>query len=643
MVNTKKVEESDELEGSGVGNNSFLQKLKLFFKGLSWEDYVLIGCIIIILILQANLIGSFKQLPSPLYGGDYYHQMGGINHVKYGGDAFKSFSTNDPVPSYFPIYSLITGNIARFFNISAMQAMFAFSYVLTIIALLLAYWLGFLLFRNKSAALGATLLFFFFTRIPIIKYRQFTEVTFFLFFFVCLYYVLKTRDWKWALAAGLAFGIGSLSHGSMFLYLLLFMPVLLVYMLLGQYVNYDKRKFSFNKQEFKEQWKKNLVLFLIILVIGFALALVYWYLPLSYMASSDPALREIVDLRILQGRGDFYSNLMARAGWVFSAVWGSFIYQYSFVFVAFTILGILALFFVKKWSRTIKFILLITISTIFIFWHFLITQPLLGAQVPVQEMRTFILPLLMFMFSGLFLSIIRNTVKNKLLKLGISVFVIILVLLTNFFIYNTYIKEDRWIQVGQSGSLPGPLLGAADFIIQNTDVNDAILTNHELGFAINALTGRKIVSIPRGHLSPVTDSVQRDADLAVMLYGSNNEQREKLFKDYNVKYLFWDSYWLRGEFIFDQDAQVVGLFDPIEVLDKPDWREYLDASNVTYEPIHTELNPNKRGKANQFDVLVVMPRMNITHPWHPSLNKYLELKFQAPQNNPSIKVYKVNV
>jgi hypothetical protein len=263
--------------------------------------------------------------------------------------------------------------------------------------------------------------------------------------------------------------------------------------------------------------------------------------------------------------------------------------------------------------------------------------------VPVHEMMTFIIPLLLFMFAGIALSIIFANIKNKKLNILIAILIILLILFTNFWAFNKKIEGDRWIKTGLD-PLPTPLLKAADYIITNTGVNDVILTNHELGFAINAVTGRKLVSTPRGsHNTAIADLNTRDAELAVILYGTNDDERERLMKKYGVKYLFWSNEWLRLEFTFNQKGQIAGLFDPLEVLDKPKWREYLNENKVQYTPMHTELNPNKRGKAKKFDVLVISPRANITHPWNPALNKYLKLELKYPEKNPTVKVYKVEI
>ena len=106
--------------------------------------------------------------------------------------------------------------------------------------------------------------------------------------------------------------------------------------------------------------------------------------------------------------------------------------------------------------------------------------------------------------------------------------------------------------------------------------------------------------------------------------------------------MYWDGYWQWSEFRTHPNG-ALEIFDPIEVLDKPKWREYLEKHGVEYKPMNLELNPNKRGKAKKFDVLVPVPRDNATAPWHPSLNKYLELEYEFPEVNPKARIFKVNI
>ena len=55
---------------------------------LSLEDYVLFFTVLAFFFFTLFMVFSFKQLPSPLYGGDYYHSMGAVNHFIFGGNPF---------------------------------------------------------------------------------------------------------------------------------------------------------------------------------------------------------------------------------------------------------------------------------------------------------------------------------------------------------------------------------------------------------------------------------------------------------------------------------------------------------------------------------------------------------------------------
>src|SRR3989338_6009562 len=51
--------------------------------------YVLILALTVAFV-NYNFLSQFKQLPSPLYGGDYYNHLGSIYHIYYGGSVFEN-------------------------------------------------------------------------------------------------------------------------------------------------------------------------------------------------------------------------------------------------------------------------------------------------------------------------------------------------------------------------------------------------------------------------------------------------------------------------------------------------------------------------------------------------------------------------
>ena len=56
--------------------------IKKFIKKLQWQDFVLIGIVLLYLFGQLSITHDFQQLPSNLFGGDYYYQMGCIESIR---------------------------------------------------------------------------------------------------------------------------------------------------------------------------------------------------------------------------------------------------------------------------------------------------------------------------------------------------------------------------------------------------------------------------------------------------------------------------------------------------------------------------------------------------------------------------------
>ncbi len=113
-------------------------------------------------------------------------------------------------------------------------------------------------------------------------------------------------------------------------------------------------------------------------------------------------------------------------------------------------------------------------------------------------------------------------------------------------------------------------LDVKEWIEKNTDINDVILTSNEVGFALNGLTGRKGINFRRAHSGSYVDVDSRYLDAAIILYGNNSEDIKKLLKKYDVKYVYWEYYWVNSEFIIDFTTNnVMGWYDPLMVLYSP--------------------------------------------------------------------------
>ncbi|MEM2379863.1 MAG: hypothetical protein QXS53_00855, partial [Candidatus Anstonellales archaeon] len=73
---------------------------------------------------------SFKELPSPVFGGDYYAQLGQINYVNRTLDIFGNQYYEGKLFSYNPLYSWLVVITMRLMNIDGISAMKLLSSIL---------------------------------------------------------------------------------------------------------------------------------------------------------------------------------------------------------------------------------------------------------------------------------------------------------------------------------------------------------------------------------------------------------------------------------------------------------------------------------------------------------------------------------
>jgi hypothetical protein len=187
-----------------------------------------------------------------------------------------------------------------------------------------------------------------------------------------------------------------------------------------------------------------------------------------------------------------------------------------------------------------------------------------------------------------------------------------------------------------------------NYLLKNTNVNDVILSTKELSFAINAISGRKVlVNRWAQQNNPYMNLPQRDMDAAVILYGNDTKKKLELIKKYNISYLYWDYYWFNSEFYFDRNGRLVGMFDPLMTYDTNKNREYLDRYVVKYIPMYFWVDPSARyDNVRKFHILIISPQnyYNFTNPWKQDLNKYLVEVWNYTYNGHKIAVlYKIKI
>jgi hypothetical protein len=310
--------------------------------------------------------------------------------------------------------------------------------------------------------------------------------------------------------------------------------------------------------------------------------------------------------------------------------------------------GFIGMILIRKRSEEIRYMLFLFIAAVIGYAHILVTEPLFKTELTPAVGGTPITVLsLVVPFFGLI--ILYNTLSARSARIkryGEHAFILIfiIVLSAGALGYTASKTKSQFFQSAEQ-PLPQYLQDITNWVDQNTNVDDVFLTDNEDGFMLNALTGRKLLASRRAHFGMFVDVDSRYMDAALILHGDDDSKRVELLKKDNVRYLFWHFRWLSNVYQFDGNGQIVGLSDPILIIDKDGYEKTLQKYNVSFQKVHTWLDPALRGdQYRQYDALLVKPELNITHPWSDQLDKYLVLeKSFYYQGLEAARIYRINL
>lgn len=582
---------------------------------------ILFLIIIYYLTTQQILISQFKSLPSPLYGGDYYFQLGSVTHIMEGGNPLKASNILNSEPGYFILYSVLVAYFGLLFSLTPIVAMFTFSQLLIIISLLLIYFLVYQIFKNHWIALLGSIIYLPLTTFPIVKYTSFTYAFLVPLFFLILYYFFEKRNLKSGVLLGIISGLMGLSHGSAFFVANFSLGILFLYLAFFQNFSINLKnlsiKIKFNKENILGLFK----LFLVPFLIGFSISLLYWYEPIFIhhgKTLNDMQNWAFADLSKFNNQMEFLFNTLKSYFFNLNNIKTFFI----------SIFSLFGVFLISKnlEDKKSKYILLLLIIGVVSSFHYFITEPILATHFSPQRMSYFTFPLATMLLFCFTIEKLISIEKIKKYKIPIVLILLSTILFAQHLEFQQNVKDNKWIQAGKQPLSPD-MLEMQKWIMSNTDINDIFLSTNELSFALNALTGRKVMITRRSQNSPFIDIDQMEADAGVILYGNDSEKRKELLKEYNISYLYWSNYWIQSEYYFDEKGKIAGWFDPILVRDIKNYKEYFDTYNISYFSLNTWIDPAiKRDKIRKFDLLFVSPKnyRSFEKPWNEDLDNYLK-------------------
>ena len=587
------------------------------FSGLKYA----IPIIIIFLAIYGYIFSEFQQVPGPMYGGDYYFHYGIINHI-YNGNLPWTCPQFQGEWAFYP-WLFHLGVAAIGWLTGSVFESYVLYTPLLIVALtgFVVYFLGKELFGKTEFAVLTTLAYLgtrlYIDYIP----ANFTVTLMSPLFLLTLLKAYKTADRKWIAAAGVSFGLFSLSHGSALMVGGFFIFLLFAYLLfqgrLGAAFDSGNAQwnFRFDKEGLSDSLKSSLKTVLPIAVIGFVISLLYWG-PVLFIYHF-----KILNLWNEFTQPDFaiYGGQIAKdvvLGYLFnaSALSG---YPQAFIMSVLTLAGIVLILTSKK-DENNTFLAVAFFSGFIGYFHYFITTPLLGTNYAPVRFETFMISPVSFLLGIYAIYAICNRVgkeENRKMFLGLAF---------AFFLITSAINinaqyNDVWTQVGRSPQSP-PIAEITDWVEENTDKNAVFLSHDELSFALNGLTGRKVVFERRTHASPYVDINERIADSSVILFGNDSGKTLELLKKYNISYVYWDYNWMatigtRPGFAFSEP-----------MLTSPKYADYLSGYDVNYTETKWYLDPAWRETYKKYDVLAVAPaKMSLFQPWSDEFAKHLRL------------------
>lgn len=542
-----------------------------------------------------QILSTFKELPSPIYGGDLWNHLGSIYHIYYGGSVFENgqmLGEIQWVPWLYHVYVVL---LSWFSGLDPMYASIFASLPMIFATAILGYLLvtRFNFSDNALIILAASLLLVRFY--PTYKYTDLAFLVIGPAVLLAWMLFLENRTLKRGALLAIVNALGALTSPQLF-----FSEIILFGVVgLNEFYSVYKKSGKFDFAQFTNmQFIESLKPFILIFAAFFILSLPYWFWPIFVYHGATPNNLQIY------GWADF-SKFGTQISYPLKTLFDTIL---PFGNIPVLLLGVVQLAGIyaiisRRSEQKFNFLFLAIIASFIALFHHLISYNLLGTQFAPERMYW----MLQFPLSIVEVAIGAGWLveRFKQSENPVGGACVILVVWSIFIsLSGTYVYQ--WTKAGQQ-PVPEHLQAVKSWILKNTNVNDVFLTDNEDAFMMNGLTGRKSVSYRRTHAPVYADMNQRMLDSAVMLYGSDDTKRAELLKKYNVKYLLWTNRWLQNEFAIGNDGRILGFFDPLMVPAKAEYKKYLSDNGIKFLEAKTYLDPAARSDYPMYDVIVAMP------------------------------------
>ncbi|MDD5337672.1 MAG: hypothetical protein PHS02_04275 [Candidatus ainarchaeum sp.] len=581
------------------------QKLNPLQGKLSADHLLLIAATLIMLYLNYSLLSSMKQLPSPIYGEDYWNHLGTIYHLFYGGAIFENGQMQGEIPWVPWSYHLIVSTFSKLFSLEPMQGVFLSNLMFIPITCYLLYRISSRFTKNIFVIIAAMLPLL--IRYPIYKYTDFAQVLVMPLLILAWFKYRENPSRNNIVILALAMAFASLTNVQ---------SLISSYMVFGTFFLADfipilQKNTSLSAVSSPESIN-SIKTYLILFFISFILALPYWFFPIFVYMGHTPN-----DL-FIYGWAD-YTKFDEQFGSIYNGL-SAFILpdlSLSGLVRVLTIAGILLVIKMRNNNKDFHSAFVLLMASFVALLHLLVTFNLFhvhfGAEAVYSQIQ-------------ITLAVVEFAVLGEFLRSKWSLVPFVLLILSAASFSEAWVQRDasQYYQTSKE-TLPQPMLDLQSWIDSNSGVHDVFLTDNEDAFMMNGLTGRKSVSFRRTHAPLYTDMNQRALDSAVILYGNNDSLRMALIRKYNVSYVLWTYRWFDNQYTFNQDGKLTGFFDPFMVPYKQEYEDYLKSNGVPYTVSYSRLDPAWLPNYPIYKVIVALPARNSQlKPWSEGFDAHIQ-------------------
>lgn len=576
---------------------------------------VLLVCLVVA-ALNFQFLSSLQQLPACLYGCDLYNHLGSMYHIYYGGSIFENGQLKGELPWVPWLYHLYVVALSIITGLDPLFGTIYSSLPLIFITGLCTFFILKKVTSNRLLILAGLLVML--MGFPFFKYGNFAvEVIVPIMFLAWLYY-LEKPDLKSSVFLALALAACNLTNVQLVFSQLILMGLIGLDFFLVQY-NKEKALGGAPKNCGISSAIAALKKFGPLFAAASLISLLYWYGPFFIAHMQTPNNLQIY------GWADF-SKISEQISYPINTFVSSYLPGTPIMQALglLEIFGMIAIFLRRNESRELRFFWLVLLAAFIALFHHLLTFNLLHMQFAPERMFLMLAVPLAPVMLVLSSEKIAKEINRKIKGVP-NLFVPAAVLVLMIFAFAASFSNAQSSDFAKAALMPFPSIYTElrGWALNNSRVDDVFLATNEDAFMLNGLTGRKTISNRRTHTPVYTDMNQRMLDQAVILQGNDSALRTALLKKYGVKYVLWSAQWHSNEILLNSQGQADRIFDPLVVIQTPEYKKYLDENKVQYASTRGSLDPAPNPNYPRYNLYLVIPVQNFTKPWVQDLDRRL--------------------